>query len=125
MTMLRMYMLNVEQEKKKHESVLFIFCIILAGICKNHGSWLKCVFRNDQYLHFIHSLLLNVQHYFFVVLNSSFCWRTCLFSSLKRRSPKSIERRKSNYDMLVVLFLCLILKSVHGCFFDSWRGSLF
>lgn len=30
MTMLRMYMLNVEQEKKKHESVLFIFCIILA-----------------------------------------------------------------------------------------------
>ena len=105
-------------------NLFYSFFLLFSLESANHGSWQKCVFRNDQYLHFIHSLLLNI-HYFFVALNSSFCWHTCLFSSLKRRSSKSIECRKSNHDMLVVLFLCLILKYVHGCFFDSWRGSLF
>ena len=28
--------------------------------CKIHGSWLKDAFRNDQYLHFIPSLLSNI-----------------------------------------------------------------
>ena len=61
--------------KKKPESILVVFCIILAWIygklpkipkitkkccdCNIHGSWLKDAFKNDQYLNFIRSFLLN------------------------------------------------------------------
>ena len=33
--------------------------------CKIHGWWIKDAFRNNHYLHYIHSLLSNIGHYFF------------------------------------------------------------
>ena len=107
----QMYSPNVECKTRKWlESFLVIFCVILTWIygkltkiqqitekcpdCEIHGSWLKDVFRNDQYkLHFTHSLMSNIRHYFFVVLNSSFCLHAYFVSSLERGSPKSNESR--------------------------------
>ena len=77
----QMYTPNVEcrTTKKKTWICLVIFCIILAWIysklskiqkltkqctdCEIHGSWLKDAFINDQCLHFVSSLLSNIQHY--------------------------------------------------------------
>ena len=103
-TACQMYSPNVECKTRKwHESFLVIFCIILTWIyskltkiqkttekcpdCEIHGLWLKDVFRKDKYkLHFTRSLLSNI-HYFFVVLNSSFCSHAYFFSSLERGFP--------------------------------------
>ena len=96
------------EREKKHESILVVFCIILAWIygklpkipkitkkcpdCDIHGLWLKDAFKNDQYLHFIRSFLSNwYDIFFFVVLNLSFCSFPYLFSSRKLWSPKSNE----------------------------------
>ena len=77
----QMHTPNVEcrTTKKKTWICLVIFCIILAWIysklskiqkltkqctdCEIHGSWLKDAFINDQCLHFVSSLLSNIQHY--------------------------------------------------------------
>ena len=101
----QMYSPNVECKTRKwHESFLVIFCVILTWIyskltkiqkttekcpvCEIDGLWLKDVFRKDQYkLHFTRSLLSNIRHYFFVVLNSSFCSHVYFFSSLERGFP--------------------------------------
>ena len=74
------------------------------------NSWFvaKGVFRNGQQLHFIRSLFSNTQHYFFVVLNSSFCSRTYLFFSLELQGLLKVTKpfyfqhtqcfRKSSYS---------------------------
>ena len=80
----QLYTPNVERRtRKKHESVLVISCIILTWIygklpkiqiltkkfpdCKIHGSWLKDAFINDQYLHFVSSLLSNIPYSFLIL----------------------------------------------------------
>ena len=78
------------EREKKHESILVVFCIILAWIygklpkipkitkkcpdCDIHGLWLKDAFKNDQYLHFIRSFLSN----WYDIIFSSFS--TCHFA---------------------------------------------
>ena len=42
---------------------------------------------------FFRYLLLNIRHYFFIALNSSFCSCTYFFSSLEQGSPKNNESR--------------------------------
>ena len=105
-TIRRIYTPNVKcRTRKKHESILVIFCFILTWVycklpkipkitkkcpnCDILGLWLKDAFRNDQYLHFIHTLLSNWYDIIF-----SFCSRTYLFASIKLWSPKSNESRR-------------------------------
>ena len=94
----RMYTPNVEcKTRKKNMIFLKLFSVLFS--LESTVNWLKSkkvqrnvltakfmvcglvkdVFRNDQHkLHFTCSLLLNIQHYFFIVFNSSFCahWLT-------------------------------------------------
>ena len=125
----QMYMPNVHVEcrtrKKKTRIFLVIFCIILTWIysklpkiqkftkkctdCEIHGSWLKDAFINDQYLHFVSSLLSNIQHcnVSFVILNSSVCSHTYstmyLFSSLQRWSRESNKADTINKMIQTIL----------------------
>ena len=102
---------NVERRtRKKHESVLVISCIILTWIygklpkiqiltkkfpdCKIHGSWLKDAFINDQCLHFVSSLLLNIPYSYLI---SRFLWDGILRSFIFPISMGENDKRSLNF----------------------------
>ena len=101
-TIRRIYTPNGKcRTRKKHESILDCKLPKIPKItkkcpdCDILGLWLKDAFRNDQYLHFIHTLLSNWYDIIF-----SFCSRTYLFASIKLWSPKSNEsRRKYTFQL--------------------------
>ena len=60
------------------------------------------------------SLLLNIWNFFSIVIHSSFCWHTYLYSSIHRRSPKSNKR----------LWICLMTsKHVLACQFNDQQNK--
>ena len=65
------------------------------------------------YLHFFHSLLSNIWHYFFITLNSSFCSRTYFFSFIYSDGPLQVTKKRS----------CFCLPA-HGRRENSWKPTM-
>ena len=90
-----------------------------------YGSWLKDVFKSDQYLHFIRSLLSIIRHYF-LLFNGIIFRRFKLvillahlsitvFFYLEQRSPESKESHHhptTNIIIFVVVIVIIIIISV-------------
>ena len=123
----QLYTPNVERRtRKKHESVLVISCIILTWIygklpkiqiltmkfpdCKIHSSWLKDAFINDQCLHFVSSLLLNIPYSYLI---SRFSRDSILRSFIFTISMGKNDKRSLNFTKaLLTLFYFPIKKRV-------------